>query len=94
MAFFTYNDVKFSVDVLELSLFIDDGQSRNPLLNKLVEGLDDWRLVFGHFNVFVGSDPEVENGFMEVTRLVKVMNLKRKAKLNSLLSKAKKTTHV
>lgn len=43
----TYNDIKFGVDVDDTTVGITDGQGRDVVIHKHVQGLDDRRLRSG-----------------------------------------------
>ena len=72
----THNDVKLGVYVDELVLVVDDGERGDSKVDKLVEGLDDGRVVVRHLYVVVSPDVEVPDRAVEVARLRQIVYLK------------------
>ena len=74
----THYDVELGVDVDQLVLVVHDGQCRDSKVDKLVEGLDDGRVVVRHLYVVVSPDVEVPDRAVEVARLRQVVYLRGK----------------
>ena len=59
-------------------LVVHDGQRRDSEVDKLVERLDDGRVVVRDLDVVVGPDVEIPDGALEVARLRQVVYLRGK----------------
>ena len=70
--------VELCIDVHQPALLVHDGQSRHPLVDELVQGLDDGRLLGGHLDQVVRADLQVEDGVLEVLGLGHVVDLRRR----------------
>ena len=74
----THYDVELGVDIDQLVLVVHDGQRGDSEVDKLVERLDDGRVVVRDLDVVVGADVEVPDGAFEVARLRQVVYLRGK----------------
>ena len=74
----THYDVELGVDIDQLVLVVHDGQRRDSEVDKLVERLDDGRVVVRDLDVVVGPDVEIPDGALEVARLRQVVYLRGK----------------
>ena len=67
--------VKLGVDVHQPPVLVHDGQGRDPLVDELVQGLNDGGLLRGDLHQVVRPNLQVEDRVLQVLRLRHVVDL-------------------